>query len=133
MIGYAGHMEQAPATGLRHRFRTMDKRLRLMLLSTALLAVVGIGQFMGLHDLGTGGKVSDVTFLFMVAGVFFVPTAIILTSVILYTIRGHLREHEKLALLGGLNLLLSVNLIWFFVSACSWASVFGLVLKSCAS
>jgi hypothetical protein len=125
-------MEQAPS-GLRERWRTMDKRLRLLLLSTALLAVVGIGQFVGLHDLGTTGKLSSVAFLFMVAGIFFVPTAMILSGVILYTIRRQWREHEQLVVLGALNLVLGLNLVWFFLSACTWAGALGLVLKGCAN
>jgi hypothetical protein len=112
--------------------RTMDKRLRVMLIATALLIVPGVGQFVMIHDLNTAGRPSPLALLFAVFGLFAIPTSLILSAVIAYTVRATWREHERLIILGGLNLLLAINLVWFFVHACSWAKIFGLMLKTCS-
>jgi hypothetical protein len=111
--------------------RTMDKRLRTMLLSTALLLVPGIGQFVALHDLATQGKLSGLAVLFAITAIFFVPTSLILTTAIIAVVRKDWRRHEKLVILGGLNALLAINITWFFIHACSWAQVFGMTIQSC--
>jgi hypothetical protein len=109
----------------------MDKRLRLLLLSTALLLVPTIGQLIAVRDLNTSGRLSDLAFLFQLVGIFFVPTSIILTAAIFMVIRKRWREHERLAILCGLNALIAINLVWFAVHSCSWAQVFGMALKTC--
>jgi hypothetical protein len=111
--------------------RTMDKRLRLMLLATALLLVPGVGQFVSIRDLNTIGRASDLALLFNMASLFLVPTSLILTGVILYTIHRHWREHERLAILGLVNLIIVFNLAWFFLGQCGWSRVFGIALRVC--
>jgi hypothetical protein len=111
--------------------RTMDKRLRTMLLSTVLLIVPTIGQAVALRDLATSGKLSGLAVLFEVVTIFFVPTSLILTGAIIMVVRKNYRQNERLVILGGLNILLAINIIWFFINACSWAQVFGIVIQSC--
>jgi hypothetical protein len=116
---------------LNETFRALNKRLRTMLLATALLIVPGIGQFMAIRDLNTIGHDSDLAVLFMVVAIFAVPTSLILSSAIIATVRREWRQHQRLVILGILNIIISLNLIWFFFGACSWAQVFGLVLRTC--
>jgi hypothetical protein len=111
--------------------RTMDKRLRLMLTATALLLVPQIGQFIAIRDLNFTGRESPLAVLFMVIGIFIVPTSFILTLAILFIVRKVWRSHERLCLLGVLNIVLISSITWFFFSQCSWAAVFGLVLHGC--
>lgn len=111
--------------------RRMNKRLRVMLIATALLIVPQIGQFVAIRDLNFSGHESNLAILFMMASVFFLPTSIILTGAILSTIRKNWTEHQDLLILGLVNVVITINLIWFFVSACSWATVFGLYLHTC--
>jgi predicted permease len=111
--------------------RTMDKRLRLMLLATVLLIVPTIGQFITIRDLNTAGQASPLALLFSMLAVFIIPTSAILTGVILYLIRANWRHHERLAILGVLNLIIMLNLLWFFFAQCSWSQVFGISLKVC--
>lgn len=111
--------------------RIMDRRLRLMLLSTALLLVSQIGQFAAIRDINTTGHESSLTILFALAALFFVPTSLILSGVIMYIVREQWREHERLMILGVLNFIIALNLTWFFIHQCSWSQVFGLTLKSC--
>jgi hypothetical protein len=120
-----------PRPSFTQSIRTMDKRLRTMLLATVLLLVPGIGQFVALHDLATAGKLSGLAVLFEIVTIFFVPTSLILTGAIIMVVRKNYRHNEKLIILGGLNILLAINLIWFFVNACSWAQVFGLAIGAC--
>lgn len=112
--------------------RTMDKRLRLMLLSTALLLVPGIGQLVHIRDLNTAGRASDLALVFAFAGIFIVPTALILSGVVIATIRKSWRNHQRLVILGALNIFISLNLIWFFLHACSWAHMFGISIRACS-
>jgi hypothetical protein len=114
-----------------HHLRTMNKRLRLMLLATVLLLAPGIGQFVTIHDLNTIGHASQLALLFAVAGLFLIPTSLILTGVITFTTRREWRQHERLMILGALNALIAANLIWFFFGPCSWAQIFGLALQTC--
>jgi hypothetical protein len=109
----------------------MDKRLRMMLVSTALLIIPQIGQFAAIRDLNFTGRESDLATLFMLAALAIIPTSVILTSAILFTIRRTWREHQNLLILGLVNLVISISLGWFIVSPCSWAAVFGLYLRGC--
>ncbi|MDF2461475.1 MAG: hypothetical protein K0S68_878 [Candidatus Saccharibacteria bacterium] len=120
-----------PKPTLTEHVRTMDKRLRMMLIATALLLVPGIGQFVALRDLAVDQELSVLAFFFIFSAIFIVPTSLILTAVILYLIRKDWRRHEKLAILGVLNLLLILNVTWFFINACSWGLVFGVAIPSC--
>jgi putative Mn2+ efflux pump MntP len=112
--------------------RTMDKRLRLMLLSTALLLVPGIGQFVHIRDLNTAGRASDLALVFAFAVIFIIPTTLIFSGVIIATIHRHWRRHQRLAILGALNIFIGLNLIWFFLHACSWAHIFGINIRTCS-
>jgi predicted permease len=123
--------EQPKPRTLADRVRTMDKRLRLMLIATALLLVPGIGQFVALRDLAVDQQLSNLAIFFIFTAIFIVPTSLILTGAILYVIRKDWRRHEKLAILGVLNLLLILNVTWFFIHACSWGAVFGVTIPTC--
>jgi hypothetical protein len=109
--------------------RHMDKKLRVMLIATALLIVPQIGQFAAIRDLNFLGHESAIAVLFMMAGIFFVPTSVILTVAILATLKRG--ERKDLLLLGLINVVISISLIWFFVSPCAWSTVVGLYLHSC--
>ena len=116
---------------LIEHIRTMDGRLRVMLIATALLVVPQIGQFAAIRDININGHESNLTLLFMVAAVFLVPTSLILTSVIAATAGKSWREHKNLLILGSVNLIISLSIIWFFFGQCSWADVFGIAIRSC--
>ena len=116
---------------LVNNIRTMDRRLRIMLVATALLVVPQIGQFSSIRDINFHGHDSNLTLLFMFLTVFLVPTSLILTGVLLATIRHTWREHQNLLILGAVNLLICASLVWFFFGQCSWSAVFGIALKSC--
>lgn len=113
------------------RARRGVRQLRLMLVATALLLVPQVGQFLAIHDLNVYGRVSDLTFLFQYAALFFIPTSLILTAAIAWAIRRLWRQHERLLILAGINALIALNLIWFLADNCSWSQVFGLALKVC--
>lgn len=109
----------------------MDKRLRATLIATALLIAPGIGQFVALHDLATSGQLSAVAFLFELTSIFFIPTSLIVSAAVFMVARKNWRQNEKLIILCGINVLIALNLIWFIFYPCTWAQVFGLVLKAC--
>jgi hypothetical protein len=111
--------------------RHMDKRLRVMLIATALLIVPQIGQFASIRDINLTGHESGLDLLFMFAALFMLPTSVILSGAIMYTFRKAWREHQNLMILGAINVVISISLTWFFVSSCSWAFVFGLNLHGC--
>jgi hypothetical protein len=115
------------------RIRAMDKRLRVMLIATALLIIPQIGQFLTIRDLNTSGQESGLALFFMFAGIIVIPTSAILTGAILAVIRKQWRRHERLVILGVINSLIILNLAWFLVDQCSWSQVFGLTLKVCSS
>jgi len=119
------------AETLEARTRRGVRQLRLMLVATALLLVPQVGQFLAVHDLNVYGRVSDLTFLFQYAALFLIPTSLIVTTAIAWTVRRHWRRHERLLILAGINTLIALNLIWFLVDNCSWSQVFGLALKVC--
>lgn len=108
------------------------RQLRFMVISTGLLLLCSIGQVIAIHDLNSSGKLSGLALVFKFAGIFLVPTAVILTGAIMLVLRRKWREHERIMILGLLNLLIALNLVWFFVSACTWSQVFGLALRTCS-
>lgn len=117
----------APATA-----RPTRRSLRVMLIATGLLIVPQIGQFLAIHDLNTTGQQSSLTLLFLLVGIFTVPTSLILTGAIFYAARRHrTHEQERILLLGALNLLIVLNLAWFFIHQCSWSHVFDIALQAC--
>jgi hypothetical protein len=111
--------------------RTMDKRLRLALICTALLLIPQVGQFVGIADLNHSGKLGNLALFFAFATIFIVPTVAILSGAIMYSHRADWREHKPIMLLGGLNLLLCLSLAWFFLHPCSWAAAVGSTLGGC--
>ncbi|MDB5178258.1 MAG: hypothetical protein JWN01_201 [Patescibacteria group bacterium] len=114
-----------------NRLRALDKRLRVMLIATGMLIVPQLGQFLAIRDLNTTGHEGTIAFFFLVVGVFTIPTSLIVSSSIIYVARKHIREQERVVLLGALNLLIILNLVWFFVHQCSWSQVFGIALRTC--
>jgi hypothetical protein len=116
---------------LREKLRNMDKRLRVMLIATVILLVPQIGQFIAIRDINSTGHVSALAFLFLLLGIFVVPTSVILSVAIIASVRRSWRSHSAVVILGVLNLLIAFSLIWFFVNQCAWATVFGLVIKGC--
>ena len=112
--------------------RTMDKRLRVMLISTLLLILPQIGQFMSIADINRTGHEGNLALFFMFAAIFIVPTSLILTAAIIMGVRRTWRQHRPLVLLGAINALIAINITWFFVHQCSWSHVVGIALKSCA-
>lgn len=111
--------------------RNLDKRLRLLVISTGLLLLPQIGQFISLADLAKGHRVSDLAIFFQFAAIFIVPTSLILTGAVLYTYRQTWRDHRPALLLGAMNLLLAINITWFLIEPCSWATAVGLGLTAC--
>lgn len=113
------------------RTRLATRQLRMMLAATGLLLVPQLGQFLAVHDINTAGHVSDLTLLFQLTSLFFIPTSLILTGAIAWAVRHWWRNHEPLIILAGINTLIAVNLILFFINPCFWSQVFGLALKGC--
>jgi hypothetical protein len=111
--------------------RNLEKNLRVVLIATALLIVPQIGQFIAIASINSTGHMSDLAIFFEFAAVLVVPTSVILTGVILALLRQNWREHERIFILGFINLLIALNLTWFFVDQCSWSQVFGLALRGC--
>ena len=102
---------------LLERLRTMDKPLRVTLIGTALLIVPVIGQLVAMADLRRTGHEGDLALFFMFAAIFIVPTSLILSCVILLTSRREWRKHSLLTILGGANLLIALEIIWFFFAS----------------
>ena len=103
----------------------------MMIAATVLLLVPQLGQFLAVHDINTAGHVSDLTLLFQLTSLFFIPTSLILTGAIVWAVRRWWRNHEPLMILAGINTLIAINLILFFINPCFWSQVFGLALKGC--
>ena len=113
------------------RSRLSTRQLRMMIAATVLLLVPQLGQFLAVHDINTAGHVSDLTLLFQLTSLFFIPTSLILTGAIVWAVRHWWRNHEPLMILAGINTLIAINLILFFINPCFWSQVFGLALKGC--
>ncbi len=109
----------------------MDRQLRLVLISTGLLIIPQIGQFIAISNINADGHMGDLALFFELAGVLVIPTSLILTGVILALLRRKWRENEAIFTLGFINFIIAVNLIWFSIHQCSWAQVFGLALRGC--
>ena len=117
---------------IAEKIRNMDKKLRVMLIATALLIVPQIGQFAAIRDLNLHGHESGLAILLMMAGIFFIPTSFILSVAIVGTLKTDERKERKdLILLGLLNVIISISLAWFIVSPCSWSTVVGMYLHTC--
>jgi hypothetical protein len=116
---------------LPNYIRTMDRRLRLMLISTALLIIPIIGQFVAIGSINKTGHESNLAVFFMFAAIFIVPTSLIFSAAIVAVVRRQWREHLLLLTLATVNLLIIVNVTWFFIDQCSWTQAFGLALRTC--
>lgn len=114
-----------------HKLRALDKRLRIMLIATALLFVPGVGQFVAIRDLNTIGHIGDLGLVFMFVAILVVPTSLILSGATLAVIAKSWRQHERAGILGLLNISLCLNLAWFFIHPCSWANISGVMLRTC--
>src|SRR4051812_22153624 len=101
-LAYTCHMTDEPPAKLTlvQRVRAMDKRLRVMLIATALLFIPQIGQFLAIRDINTAGHISGLALVFMFAGIFIIPTSAILTGAIMYVHRKDWRKHERIMILG---------------------------------
>ena len=117
--------------GIISQFRSMDKRLRVLIIATGLPFLPQIGQFISLAALAKGDAPSDLAVFFQFAAIFIVPTSLILTAAVLYSHRQTWREQRPEMLLGAMNALLAINIIWYFIEPCSWAQAVGLGLKAC--
>jgi hypothetical protein len=113
------------------RFRTMDRRLRVMLIATALLIVPQIGQFVTIRDLNTAGRESGLAILLSFTALFIVPTSLILSGTVTAVVRRHWRSYQNLLILAAVNVLIALNLTWFFANPCSWSHIFGISLQAC--
>lgn len=112
--------------------RPLPRRLlRLMLIATGLAVVSLLGQLLAIHGLGTKGQISSVAVLLEMAGIFFIPTSVILTAAIVWSVRKSWRNHLLLLAIASLNLLIALNFAWFLVGNCSWAHTFGIYLENC--
>ena len=111
--------------------RTMDKRLRLALLGTLLLVLLQAGEFLIVAERNHGTDTAMLAFTFSFVSLFFIPTSLILTGVVLYLVRHQHQEQKPLFLLGLVNVVLALQLAWFAVHPCSWAAIFGLRLAGC--
>jgi hypothetical protein len=107
------------------------RRLRLTLIATALAAVSLLGQILAIHGLSAKGQISSVALILEMAGIFFIPTSLILSAAIIWTARKSLRNQLPLLLLAAINIVIALNFAWFIVGNCSWAHTFGIVLESC--
>jgi hypothetical protein len=112
--------------------RTMDRRLRVMLVATVLLIVPQIGQFVTIRDLNTAGRESGLAILLSFTALFIVPTSLILSGTVTGVVRRHWRAHQNLLILAVTNTLIALNLAWFFASPCSWSHLVGISLQTCA-
>jgi hypothetical protein len=109
----------------------MDKRLRVVLIATGILIIPQIGLFMAVRDLNTSGHTSPLAFLFLIIGVFTVPTSVILSGAIVASVWRKWREHQPIVMLGVVNTLIALNIIVFVANQCVWAAVFNVGIKSC--
>jgi hypothetical protein len=95
--------------------RGMDKRLRISLIVTALLGIPLTGQSVSVSDIKHTGHLGDLALFFTFAAIFIVPTALILTVAVLSTIRNNLLHHRLLVFLGVLNILVALDITWYFI------------------
>lgn len=116
---------------LTSRLWAMDKRLRLVFLGTFLLMMLQAGQLFIIAERNLGNATSISSFTFAFVCLFFIPTSLILTGAVMWTLRSERQEHKPLFLLGVINGLLAVQLSWFAVHPCSWGMILGLHLSGC--
>jgi len=109
----------------------MDKRLRLVLLGTFLLMLLEAGQLFIIAERNLGNASDNASFTFAFVYLFFIPTSLILSGAVMWTLRNSRQEHKPLFLLGAINLLLAIQLGWFAIDPCSWGMILGLRLSGC--
>lgn len=113
------------------RIRTMDKRLRVLAIATAILTIPLLGQILSIANINASGHEGDLAVFFIFLGIFTVPTSLILTSAVFSGIRHHWRTHALMSALSAINTLVALNLIWFFAAPCSWSHALGIALTTC--
>jgi len=109
----------------------MDKRLRVMVIATALLFVPQVGQFVAIRSLNVSHHQSAIALLLAMTGIFIVPTSLILTASVAYSYRATWREHRPIMLLALFNVIIAISLAWFTVDQCGWSQVAGIGLYGC--
>ena len=109
----------------------IDKRLRLVLIATALLLLLQGAQILIVAQRNLGDSTTNQGFTFAFACLFLIPTSLILTGTVLWLLRRERSDFKPLFLLGAVNVLLAVQLGWFAVHPCSWAAGLGLRLAGC--
>ncbi len=111
--------------------RTLEPRLRIMLIATTLFAILQGGQFMLIAQRNLGGAAGSSGFLYVLTSLFFIPSGIILTGAVLWLVRHNSATQRPLLLLGLINILLAFHLAWYAIDSCSWAMMLGLQLGGC--
>ena len=97
--------------------RSMDKRLRALLISGALLAVPFIGQLLAASGKNPSGGLGNLALFFRFSAIFIVPTALILSAAVIASTPPNL-AHRRLELgLSGVIVLLGLEITWFFFAA----------------
>lgn len=92
-----------------------QRRLRLMLIATALAVVSQLGQILAARDLTSKGRISAVALILEMAGIFFIPTSVILSAAIAWSIRKSWRNHLFLLALAAINTLIALSFAWFLI------------------
>jgi hypothetical protein len=87
-----------------------------MFTASALAAVTLVGQLLAAHDLAGKGRVSTVAFLIEMAGIFFIPTSVILSAAIVWAVHKSWRRHLPFLVLAAINFAIALNFAWFIVS-----------------
>ena len=87
-----------------------------MLTATGLAGVSFIGTLLAAHDLSSNGKVSTVAFLLEMAGIFFIPTSVLLSAAIVWAFHKSWRTHWPFLLLSAFNFAIALAFAWFIVS-----------------
>ena len=94
--------------------QSMDKRLRALLISGALLAIPFIGQLMTAAGKGSTGGFGNLALFFKFSAIFIVPTALILAVAVMVSTPKNL-SHRRLELcLAAIITLFCIVIAWFF-------------------
>ena len=91
--------------------RALHKRTRIMLISTALLVIPVLGQILT----QSGSRDPALAFFFVFAGIFIVPTSVILSTAVGWSLRREWQAHKTVMVLCAISIITSLELLWFFV------------------
>ena len=89
------------------------KPWRAMLTASALAMVSLVGQFLAARDLKASGHATSIALVLEMAGIFFVPTSVIISGAIVWSFRRTWRQHLLFYLLASLNLAIGFSFAWF--------------------